>query len=410
MIIYIDTNKYLQFFTPSSEQFKSLEILKNNIKSKDITLLFPRITQDELLRNVFSVQAVYVSGFRKQRSELKINSFAEINAGIKKDIEKKLKVIQDDLKKLETEYLAESEKILNDDIAFFITNSEAPSVDDELFEAAKKRRMLGNPPGKTDSVLHIGDQVVWETILRDYTHDDVVIVSGDKDWANPLSLYLKKPELDDVLKREWKEKSKKKISLETNLSSFVKKNLKSQIPISDEEVERESGITEDTIDTVEVINRLGTINSNPWRGIDFSSINNNIGLADTLQAMHGMTNNYDIAKKAFGDFQPMSEMIKRNMTGLSSVQARMFKDSMPNMAKLISDSMPDFSGAASLMRDSLSSLNSTDFRKSLGLNNDFLNWKCKYCKAENLSTALTCNVCGKSRDEDDNDKAIASNK
>src|SRR5205807_861408 len=80
-----------------------------------------------------------------------------------------------------------------------------PIEDDTLVNKAYKRYLTGYPP---ISSPHIGDQIVWEIILRDI-HDDIIIVSNDKDWADQEN----KNEIHPYLKDELYRKEKKKIEL-----------------------------------------------------------------------------------------------------------------------------------------------------------------------------------------------------
>jgi hypothetical protein len=60
-------------------------------------------------------------------------------------------------------------------------NVEKLRITDNIIERARKRHLLGNPPG-SDKVT-ICDEVIWESILENIRYD-IVIVTNDKSFLN----------------------------------------------------------------------------------------------------------------------------------------------------------------------------------------------------------------------------------
>lgn len=98
----------------------------------------------------------------------------------------------------------------------------------QLFEAAKKRYRLGNPPGK-DKVT-IGDQINWEALLAEVPDgEDLIVISGDQDYCSAIN----KDAINQFLLEEWREKKKSQIVFFKSLSAFLKVKIP-EIKLNDE--------------------------------------------------------------------------------------------------------------------------------------------------------------------------------
>ena len=88
----------------------------------------------------------------------------------------------------------------------------------QLIESARQRVELGNPPGKRGS---IGDALNWEALLSEVsTGDRISLISGDSDFASPLS----KDRLRDFLRQEWSERKNSELYFYRTLSTFFSKH------------------------------------------------------------------------------------------------------------------------------------------------------------------------------------------
>ena len=182
MRVFIDANIYLNFFKPSEEKMTSLGLLRKNLKKQKINLIFPKITQDELLRNLSVIRSKYIRELRTLKMVPPATASVIKGKAQTNKIQDLANKIKSELGKLEGSYIKYSDKLLKNDIEYLIKNSISPNIDDDVFELAKRRRFIGNPPGKSDGRFHIGDELVWEILLKSYGDDDLVIVSNDGDW------------------------------------------------------------------------------------------------------------------------------------------------------------------------------------------------------------------------------------
>jgi hypothetical protein len=86
----------------------------------------------------------------------------------------------------------------------------------EIRSAAETRRLLGNPPGKKDS---IGDAINWESLLTAVPPgEDLVLVSADGDYASKLDTRV----ADEFLSEEWARLKQAEISLQGSLTAAFK--------------------------------------------------------------------------------------------------------------------------------------------------------------------------------------------
>jgi hypothetical protein len=219
MRVFIDANIYLVYLEKSNEKLDLLSELKRLIKEKKIELIFPLITQEEFFRRYPSVCIRYFKA---------LNNTKPSGPPIVASVARKRKVkIKSKLEKLYLEYLKELEivkvahkksvdKFIKKDIEGLIKLSVVAKYDEHLFNLAYRRKLLGNPPGKR--INPVGDELVWEMILADFTDDDLCIVSGDGDWGNELE---RDNQVNPLLSKEWKNKTNKNLMLFSALGDFI---------------------------------------------------------------------------------------------------------------------------------------------------------------------------------------------
>lgn len=215
MRIFIDTNIYLNFIDSSDEQSSSLVKLRRLIEDGRYSLVFPKITQDELFRNVDKVRLGYIATlsqiFPTKKTELATSISDTKLAGEVDNLRKEGSRITSELKK---NYLA-SVKKWEDRINWLIKHSADIHESDEILKQAVNRRWKGNPPfGKGP----MGDEIEWEIIIGFCLDDDITIITNDPDWK---SFDKSKNELHPLLTKEWKSKTNKKIDFFDTLGKFL---------------------------------------------------------------------------------------------------------------------------------------------------------------------------------------------
>lgn len=233
MRVFIDTVIYRKLFdgNPSKEYFDGLQEL---VEDKKFELIFPSITRNEIYRQVTEIlkeeieepklifhSKVFTNSYTKAKFEkmedkyreewdIEYKNLLEENNKIKKDMSKKL---FRDFPKLAVDY---------------------PDTE-EILKLANDRRIKRYPPGKSNDPL--GDQLVWETILKNCTDDNLIIVSDDGDWQDLTD--KDEPKIHPYLLEEWYSKnSGKKIELLKNIGDLIK-IFKKEYKKPKEEVEKE---------------------------------------------------------------------------------------------------------------------------------------------------------------------------
>ncbi len=216
MLVFVDANIYLNLVRTSNENSISLNSFKKLIENGTVRLLLPQITQDEFFRNLNNIKIDYLKYLDDQIPNIELAvSLRDSDEGKKvleaqKDFE--AKIIE-----LSKYHEKNIDKLIEDTIEKLINKSENFETTKEVLEKAKIRKNTGNPPGKIRDPL--GDEIVWELILKYSTNDDVSIVSFDDDWTETP----KSDKINPVLQREWDKKSGKEIKCYKTLSEFVKK-------------------------------------------------------------------------------------------------------------------------------------------------------------------------------------------
>ena len=248
MRVFIDTNIYLGFFRTSKEKLKSLDELEILIKDKKISLVFPKITQEELSRDIPVVSLFYCETLDQQLPK-KLQFAVVIDKNDRKKVEGLHKQYLEALKELKEQYL-QSVDVLSKRLLDDITKISADIHEtDNLVQAAYFRKLRGNPPGKRQDPL--GDEIAWEVLFSFCLDNDLTIIAADKDWKNPQN----QKEIHPFLKREWGSKSEKKIEVFDSLGEFIN-SVTGKNTISKEEIREEK----QSIHVSQLLN-LGTISN-----------------------------------------------------------------------------------------------------------------------------------------------------
>lgn len=236
MRIFIDANIYLKFYD-LKEEWSHFDRLKSLIPEK-AQLLFPEITFNEVVRNI------YGENFLSKDSR-KIENCIVITPDTKSV--KGLGLKEEDIENIRKEVEAyKNDKILKfkkdrlEHAKQYVKKIEAlreialPSKEtEELVGAAHIRQLLGNPPSKRSDP--IGDNLVWEIILKIYNNDDIFIVAVDPDWRRDNFSYALHP----ILEREWKKASgNKSITLVPSLGELISK-IDPKHPVSEKVIGKE---------------------------------------------------------------------------------------------------------------------------------------------------------------------------
>jgi hypothetical protein len=218
MDLFLDSNIYLSFYKLSDDDLEELEKLAVAVKSGGTTLYVTDQVRSEYMRNREAVIADSLKAFEGAKLPTAfprlLTSFAEYD-----EMRQALAWYEEqrrELLKLAREVAAEKELRPDGLIRELFEVADAIPLDDDIWDAAKKRYDLGNPPGKKSSY---GDAVNWESLMaRVPDEQDLLFVTSDTDFISKLDSKL----LLDVLRSEWNQRKHSDVILYSNLASLFK--------------------------------------------------------------------------------------------------------------------------------------------------------------------------------------------
>lgn len=233
-ILFIDTNIYLRFFDGNRKDLKKL--LDTLLKVSNNIFITNQIVS-EIERNKLPV---FKQSINNYTNKLKIETVIlpehftiDLNNVEIEDWNKRRDTISKENKKLTKEI----DKIFVKNLELISKSQDSVSQklqsiykyvlnakDEELIEA-RKRRELGNPPGKNSDPL--GDQVSWEQFLnRAFTYEEVWIITNDSDYITEYekSLFLNSYLYSELIRKNSTIKINCFNDLLSGLESYGKKN------------------------------------------------------------------------------------------------------------------------------------------------------------------------------------------
>ena len=184
-LLFIDANIYLRFYDTSFPDFKML--LNALIGLKDRIFITTQIV-DEVTRNKAHVVQYTIEGYIQQAKLLRISVPEQLNEELKewnKDRHEQTKIINQQNAQLR-ELLGEIFRkvaISEDEVSIKLNEIflKAKSPGEEIIRLAKRRKEIGNPPGKPNDPL--GDQISWELLLANVkTAKKIWVISNDSDF------------------------------------------------------------------------------------------------------------------------------------------------------------------------------------------------------------------------------------
>jgi hypothetical protein len=216
--LFLDANTYLGFYRLSDDNLEQLAKLGAKVSSGDTALYVTEQVRAEFLRNREATISDAVESLRKVKGlPNKFPRLFETIAGYD-DCRRALTDAETRLGRLisAAETAIDAGTLPADRlIAELMDTGRHVAGSDEIIDAARKRIMLGNPPGKEGS---IGDAVHWESLLREVPHGhDLVLVTDDRDFRSKLDGGRLNQYLDD----EWTRSKGSHVHLHRTLRSAL---------------------------------------------------------------------------------------------------------------------------------------------------------------------------------------------
>jgi hypothetical protein len=215
--LYIDANVYLSLFHFSKDDLEQIDKLAVLVRRQEVRLLLPDQTRLEVQRN----REHRIADSLRQLRETRFSGLPEVA----KDFAE-----YETLRRLQAEYETAQKDLLRDleeraiqrslradraIDALFAVAEELPTTG--LIGSARLRMGLGNPPGKGGS---LGDALNWLAVLDAVpATDDLTLVSGDRDYASPLT---RSPRLNEFLEKEWASLKGSSVHFYGELTSFFR--------------------------------------------------------------------------------------------------------------------------------------------------------------------------------------------
>lgn len=216
MNLYIDTNILLTFYHLTKDDLNELKKLALLIEDGQITLYLPEQTRNEFVRNRDKTILEAINALQEQKVSSRYPQIAKdyeeyelLNQAYREFEKHKNKIIS------KIRHDAKESKLNADILIARIFNSSLKiEIEDDLFEASRRRFDLGNPPGKGHSY---GDAMNWETLLN-YVDDkeDLYLISDDGDFSSILDRSV----FNSFLKDEWEKKKNSKVFFFKTLSEY----------------------------------------------------------------------------------------------------------------------------------------------------------------------------------------------
>lgn len=218
--VFVDTNVWLAFYHYTSDDAEQLAIIAKLIEKQTLKLYITGQVRDEFFRNREKKLADAIKVFAKSdvsrslpRCMTDYEEAAQFRQSLKEFEEARSALV-------EKARLEADKKELRADKTFAEILGAAPAIDadDAHYLRAMKRRNVGNPPGKSDSV---GDQLSWEILLSNVPNaTDLHIVSNDGDFESDLI----PGKAHQFLIDEWAEGNGGTLHLHSELRPFLNAN------------------------------------------------------------------------------------------------------------------------------------------------------------------------------------------
>ncbi len=217
MQVFIDTNILLNFFHFSSDALGALNDVFASHEHGAATVHLTEQVRDEFRRN----REVKIKDALKRFKDTKFTAqlpsfmkaygeFSEITE-LSSELKDKVKTI---LSKADNDIAAY--KLTADElIRKIFDNSKIIETTDEIYQIARRRMDIGNPPGKNNS---IGDAINWIILLDKVPcGEDLHIISEDGDFFSQLY----KESVSPFLEQEWHEKKNSTLHVYRELPKFM---------------------------------------------------------------------------------------------------------------------------------------------------------------------------------------------
>lgn len=217
MNVFVDTNVFLTFFHLTNESLVEMQKTFVLQKHGKLVIWLPEQVLDEFKRNRDGKIAGALKIFEEERLNNQIPQFVrgypeftKLNTALK-DFKSAKDTLLDKVNADINSGSLAADKLVQ---AIFAKAKKIPRTP-KIVGLAKTRSVLGNPPGKADS---IGDAINWESLLEAIpSQEDIHFVTDDGDYYNPMN----EQQLNRFLLEEYALKKQASVFTYRRLSQFL---------------------------------------------------------------------------------------------------------------------------------------------------------------------------------------------
>ena len=221
MDLFIDTNVFLSFFYYSSDDLEQLKKLIVLLRNDRFRLILPEQVIDEFRRNREKKIADALKRFSESRLTVQFPQMCKDYPEYE-GLQTSLRDFARGHEALRQRMLADAETAslkADELIKSLFAVADRIEITPELREQARRRREVGNPPGKNDKVGSLGDALNWEAVLQTVQRgQDLYLVSGDGDYCSELD----DTRLHGYLRWEWEDRKRSQVVFFKQLRDFFR--------------------------------------------------------------------------------------------------------------------------------------------------------------------------------------------
>ena len=221
--LFIDSNIYLYFYDFSAKELEEIKKLEQAVKDRSIILYVTQQVVDEVWRKRDSIVHDILSRVEGDKISSQYpacareeNPHYDALRRAEKEWRKEKEALVNNLRTRAEGYELRADKVIKSLFDLVAEKLDIAECTGAIFESAKRRVDLGNPPGKYRS---IGDALNWETLKTLVPiGSDLFIVSADGDYCSDLG--KDRPRIKTFLRNEWKRDKSSEVILYTSLPDF----------------------------------------------------------------------------------------------------------------------------------------------------------------------------------------------
>ena len=217
MHVFIDTNILLTFFHFTDEELDGLHNVFASHEHGAATVHLTGQIRDEFRRNRETKIKDALKRFEQTKYTTQLPSFMKAydEYGDIRRLARELREARKAILEKVSQDVA-LQNLVADKLIYEIFNkSRFIATSDEIYDTAQRRKSIGNPPGKNQS---IGDAINWLILLDNVPdREDIHIISADGDFYSTLDDKRVHP----FLQEEWREEKKSEVYVYRMLSTFL---------------------------------------------------------------------------------------------------------------------------------------------------------------------------------------------